>query len=1216
MQYVNLCRFNTSTVGTGALSIGGAVSGYLTPLLAGLTDGATVTYSIRENAQSEIGYGVYSAGLQTITRSSVLKSTNNDSAISLTGGAEVALCLAAEFANSLQNWLDNIVYNIGRLYVNDNPLELSFDSRVIAAASTLPASVNYIETRGFYTVGDSGHGLYKRSATLNSGGFQTLDGANWNLVPDETYSVYGKQFGIKADNVTNDTTAAQAFIDYLEAYSTLNDNGLALKGYWPAGRIKLTALTIERALHLFGAGSNATRLVQISGSNTPFITVQVSYDTTDYYAVGNPPPQVILQGMRITGQGWSTGFSSNHGLLFQNAATNPITTEVILRDIRVQDFPGHNIYGLAFTGWVEGYEVSSGYAGLDALHCNSCVDWNFVAPQFYLGRHGVTLSGCVNMHFSQINCWSNREQGVYLFANTGTNAIHTATFFQGSIDRNKFNGVFNDLRNGAKYGARFIGINWSHNGAQTDNTYSDIYFSSASTTGIGVIGGSFDFVTAQTGIAAHTAKHHVEFHASSTGKCYIDASTHFVGGTLSTNLLASIVSNYVGSLTVQGTPVSLDVGVFTNVASLTLPADVNLIRTTGRSAAGDGGACNLKRVGSAPSHAGYTTSNGGTVYWEICPEALGYNVIAFGADATGVATSTTSIQAAVNAAIAMTFSAFGGGNGSVYFPAGIYKTGTITSAERVSIRGAGMASTFISLLAGVTTSLLQIDISDDVSTSTDDMASTMISDMTLFGNRTDSVTAGDSHGVYCPDAAFNMATQYGASVYCNNVNISGFTGSGFHFGVNRNWFKLYGCTGRYNNTNGLASYAFDSQIVSCEFGVNSLYGVRLLAGGNLTFYGCNIFYNLVNVVINSFAGVPNSFTNCTIDSAEQHGVTISGTASEDSTMFNGCFFKGNSRGAANTYSDILAGGPESVSVVGCTFWYEGQAVKYLIETSGVNRVIWVGNTYATSGSVPYGTAVTNDESLFTISQAGGKIGGNTAVAYNTSTSRFVTGAAAGVTGPGGFQHGFQHFATSGTVHIGRFSADAFQPQIAFSKSRNATIGAHTIVQLGDTIGGLYAYGSNGTSYDLAAAITFEIGGTPGASNDMPGRIRFFTTPDGSSTVVERGRTTPEGNWLFNTTTFGTSAAKVIGIGAGTAPTTAPADIVQAWVEDVNGAAGKAGLHLMTESGTGKQIVAGVLVKTDTGDPAQVHEGLFCINTFDNNVKVYADAGWRTVASGW
>ena len=37
-------------------------------------------------------------------------------------------------------------------------------------------------------------------------------------------------------------------------------------------------------------------------------------------------------------------------------------------------------------------------------------------------------------------------------------------------------------------------------------------------------------------------------------------------------------------------------------------------------------------------------------------------------------------------------------------------------------------------------------------------------------------------------------------------------------------------------------------------------------------------------------------------------------------------------------------------------------------------------------------------------------------------------------------------------------------------------------------------------------------------------------------------------------------------------------------------------------------------KETTGVPATPFEGMFVINSFDNNIRVYADGGWRTLAS--
>ena len=59
-------------------------------------------------------------------------------------------------------------------------------------------------------------------------------------------------------------------------------------------------------------------------------------------------------------------------------------------------------------------------------------------------------------------------------------------------------------------------------------------------------------------------------------------------------------------------------------------------------------------------------------------------------------------------------------------------------------------------------------------------------------------------------------------------------------------------------------------------------------------------------------------------------------------------------------------------------------------------------------------------------------------------------------------------------------------------------------------GHLRARGFDGTNYEEAARISFRADGLP-ANDDVPGRIEFFTTPDGSNTLVERMRIDNAGN---------------------------------------------------------------------------------------------------------
>ena len=97
----------------------------------------------------------------------------------------------------------------------------------------------------------------------------------------------------------------------------------------------------------------------------------------------------------------------------------------------------------------------------------------------------------------------------------------------------------------------------------------------------------------------------------------------------------------------------------------------------------------------------------------------------------------------------------------------------------------------------------------------------------------------------------------------------------------------------------------------------------------------------------------------------------------------------------------------------------------------------------------------------------------------------------------------------------RISADQYGPALDFLKTRNTSWGSHTIVQDGDQLGRIYFRGDDGADYGNAAASIFgEVDGTPG-SNDMPGRLVFHTSGDGTVSVTERLRITSTGAFQFS-----------------------------------------------------------------------------------------------------
>ena len=82
------------------------------------------------------------------------------------------------------------------------------------------------------------------------------------------------------------------------------------------------------------------------------------------------------------------------------------------------------------------------------------------------------------------------------------------------------------------------------------------------------------------------------------------------------------------------------------------------------------------------------------------------------------------------------------------------------------------------------------------------------------------------------------------------------------------------------------------------------------------------------------------------------------------------------------------------------------------------------------------------------------------------------------------------------------------------RGRKDRVGA--IVQDDDTILTVMAQGYDGSNYKEAARINFEVDGSPG-TNDMPGRICFKTTADGSGSASERARIDNSGRFLLGHT---------------------------------------------------------------------------------------------------
>jgi len=145
---------------------------------------------------------------------------------------------------------------------------------------------------------------------------------------------------------------------------------------------------------------------------------------------------------------------------------------------------------------------------------------------------------------------------------------------------------------------------------------------------------------------------------------------------------------------------------------------------------------------------------------------------------------------------------------------------------------------------------------------------------------------------------------------------------------------------------------------------------------------------------------------------------------------------------------------------------------------GSANLTWDDSTFAVTGDI-------------TVADSSGILVGNSSriTVWSTAVENQILGAA----------------YIDATQLIGRFAASTGGPQVNFVKSRNTTPGSYTTVQDDDQLGAILWNADDGTDYSShAASIYAYVDGTPGTA-DMPGRLSFQTTADGSASPTERMR---------------------------------------------------------------------------------------------------------------
>ena len=190
-----------------------------------------------------------------------------------------------------------------------------------------------------------------------------------------------------------------------------------------------------------------------------------------------------------------------------------------------------------------------------------------------------------------------------------------------------------------------------------------------------------------------------------------------------------------------------------------------------------------------------------------------------------------------------------------------------------------------------------------------------------------------------------------------------------------------------------------------------------------------------------------------------------------------------------------ASGPSFTTVgdLDTGIWFPA-ANTLAFSTGGTERVRVLSN-----GNVGIGD--TTPAALFTV--ASGDL-------FRVNSSGNVIAAADATNSASAVFYGQDNGSITSQIFLGSFNANSADGAEVRLRHSRGTVASPTVVNSGDETASLRGQGYTGAAYAANAQISFAVDATPG-TGDMPGRIVFLTTPDGSATLSERMRIDSSGN---------------------------------------------------------------------------------------------------------
>ena len=277
----------TTTTGTGTYTLAGAVTGF--EAFSSVGDGNTTYYACTDGTDFEVGIGTYTASGTTLARTTILQSSNSDSAVSWSSGTKTIFCAQPAEKAVFLDASGNIIAANGSALTALNASNLA--SGTVANArldQQLQDVAGLAVTNGNFIVGDGSNFVAESGATartsLGLGTAAVLDtGISNTNIPKFTSGVADDDF-LRVDGTAIEGRSASEVLSDIGAQASLtfgisNTNAVKIDSSSVAddefARFTASGLESRSASEVrsdIGLGTAAVAATGISNGNVPVFT--------------------------------------------------------------------------------------------------------------------------------------------------------------------------------------------------------------------------------------------------------------------------------------------------------------------------------------------------------------------------------------------------------------------------------------------------------------------------------------------------------------------------------------------------------------------------------------------------------------------------------------------------------------------------------------------------------------------------------------------------------------------------------------------------------------------------------------------------------------------------------------------------------------------------------------------------------------------------------